>query len=282
MNGVKDCYSLWLDRLRRAGVESAGFELDLLLETVCSISKKERLLSPKQALTPEQTEQMERLLSRREAGEPLQYLLGWWEFYGRCFRVGPGVLIPRPDTERLVEWALEELERVPSPKVADLCAGSGCIGLTVACERPDAQVFLLEVSPQAAAYCDENRKIWAPGCTLFQTDVLKGTQGLTGLDAVLSNPPYIPSADLSSLGREVKHEPQLALDGAADGLCFYREIPPLWKDALKPGGLLAFEIGFDQAQAVCALLENADLEKIRVEKDYGGNNRVALARKPLR
>ena len=279
MSRIKDVYPIWLERLRRAGMDAADFELDLLLEAFCFISKKDRLLYPGRELSAEQIERLERLLSRREEGEPLQYLLGWWEFYGRRFRVGSGVLIPRQDTERLVELALRELEDIPSPQVADLCAGSGCIGLTVACERPDAQVFLLEVSSQAVVYCKENREIWAPHCTLFQTDVLKGTQGLAGLDAVLSNPPYIPSADLSSLQREVRHEPSMALDGTADGLCFYREIPPLWRDALKPGGLLAFEIGYDQAQAVCALLKEACFEGIRVEKDYGGNDRVVLAHK---
>lgn len=281
MNTIKDCCSLWLERLRRAGVEAAGFELDLLLETFCSVSKENRLLHPDRQLSLEQVQQMRGLLSRREAGEPLQYLLGWWEFYGRRFQVGPGVLIPRPDTERLVELALEALEGVPSPQVADLCAGSGCIGLTVACERPDAQVFLLELSGPAAEYCKKNREIWAPRCTLFLTDVLKGPPLLGRLDAVISNPPYIPSADLPALQREVRHEPSMALDGAADGLRFYREIPPLWKDALKPGGLLAFEIGFDQAAPVCTLLKVAGFEKIRVERDYGGNDRVVLAQKPL-
>lgn len=281
MRGVQDCYFLWLERLRRAGVESAGFELDLLLEAFCSVSKEDRLLHPDRPLSSQQVRRMRELLFRREAGEPLQYLLGWWEFYGRRFRVGPGVLIPRPDTERLVELALEELACVPSPQVADLCAGSGCVGLTIACQRPDAQVFLLEVSPQAAAYCEENKNAWAPRCALLKADVLKGPPQLSQLDAVISNPPYIPSADLSSLQREVKREPSLALDGAADGLRFYREIPPIWKDALKPGGLLAFEIGFDQGEAVRGLLKAAGFEKVRVEKDYGQNDRVALARKPL-
>lgn len=280
MNTVKDFYLVWLGCLRQAGIEAPGFELDLLLETFCAVSQKDRLLYPDRKLTPEQTKQIEQLLSRRIKGEPLQYLLGWWEFYGRRFSVGPGVLIPRPDTEKLVELVLKELEDIPSPRVADLCAGSGCIGLTIACERPDAQVSLLELSPQAADFCKKNREILAPRCSFFQADVLKDTQGLNHLDAVLSNPPYIPSADLPALQQEVQREPSMALDGEEDGLRFYREIPVLWKKTLKSGGLLAFEIGFDQAKPVCALLKEAGFEKIRVEKDYGGNDRVVLARNP--
>ena len=276
---VGTCYPLWLRRLQQAGVAAAGFELDLLLEGSCSISKAQRLAHPEQELCPEKIAQIQSWLSRREAGEPLQYLLGWWEFYGRRFAVGPGVLIPRADTEILVEQALKELANTPSPRIADLCAGSGCVGLTVACERPDAEVALLELSPKAGEYCKKNILSLAPLCCFVQADVLKNTAGLANMDAVLSNPPYIPSDDLPELQREVQHEPSLALDGADDGLRFYREIPFLWKKVLKPGGLLAFEIGFHQAQAVCALMRSAGFDSVRVVQDYGGNDRVVLGRK---
>ena len=280
MSSIKECYLSWTNRLRQAGIEAPGFELDLLLETFCFVSKKDRLLDPERELDQEKLEQMQMVLSRREEGEPLQYLLGWWEFYGRRFSVGPGVFIPRADTERLVEEALKELKSVSSPRIADLCAGSGCIGLTVACERPDAQVSLLELSPQAMDYCKKNRDVLAPRCMVSQADVLKDTAGLEQLDAVLSNPPYIPSAELCTLQREVRKEPCMALDGSADGLRFYREIPALWKKTIKPGGLLLLEIGFDQAMPVCDLLKEAGFEEIRVAKDYGGNDRVISAHKP--
>ena len=157
---VGTCYPLWLRRLQQAGVAAAGFELDLLLEGSCSISKAQRLAHPEQELCPEKIAQIQSWLSRREAGEPLQYLLGWWEFYGRRFAVGPGVLIPRADTEILVEQALKELANTPSPRIADLCAGSGCVGLTVACERPDAEVALLELSPKAGEYLKKISSLW--------------------------------------------------------------------------------------------------------------------------
>ncbi|MDD3193479.1 MAG: peptide chain release factor N(5)-glutamine methyltransferase [Oscillospiraceae bacterium] len=264
--------------MQQAEISAAGFELDLLLEAFVGISKAQRLSYPEQLLGQDEMARIEAALSRREAGEPLQYLLGWWEFYGRRFAVGPGVLIPRADTEILVEQALAELANTPSPKVADLCAGSGCVGITVACERPDAQIVLLELSPQAAAYCNKNSKALAPRCRFLQADVLRTTAGLTGLDAVLSNPPYIPSEGISGLQREVRQEPAMALDGSADGLRFYRGIPLLWRKALKPGGLLGFEIGFDQGQAVRDLLADAGFSDIRVVKDYSGNDRVVLGR----
>ena len=251
-----------------------------MLEEGLSLSKAQRLSHPEQEIGPENIAQIQQWISRREQGEPLQYLLGWWEFYGRRFSVGPGVLIPRADTEILVEQALKELEHVPAPRIADLCAGSGCVGLTIACERPTAQVSLLELSPDAFDYCARNVKALAPGCRLIRADVLRTTAGLTSLDAVLSNPPYIPSGDLPGLQKEVQKEPRLALDGAEDGLRFYREIPVLWKEALAPGGLIAFEIGFDQATAVVSFLERAGFCHIRTVKDYGGNDRVVLGRKP--
>lgn len=280
MSAIGTCYPVWLRRLREAGIDAAGFELDLMLEEGLSLSKAQRLSHPEQEIGPENIAQIQQWISRREQGEPLQYLLGWWEFYGRRFSVGPGVLIPRADTEILVEQALKELKHVPAPRIADLCAGSGCVGLTIACERPTAQVSLLELSPDAFEYCAGNVKALAPGCRLIRADVLRTTAGLTGLDAVLSNPPYIPSGDLPGLQKEVQKEPRLALDGAEDGLRFYREIPLLWKEALAPGGLIAFEIGFDQATAVVSFLERAGFCHIRTVKDYGGNDRVVLGRKP--
>lgn len=280
MSAIGTCYPVWLRRLREAGIDAAGFELNLMLEEGLSLSKAQRLSHPEQEIGPENIAQIQQWISRREQGEPLQYLLGWWEFYGRRFSVGPGVLIPRADTEILVEQALKELEHVPAPRIADLCAGSGCVGLTIACERPTAQVSLLELSPDAFDYCARNVKALAPGCRLIRADVLRTTAGLTSLDAVLSNPPYIPSGDLPGLQKEVQKEPRLALDGAEDGLRFYREIPLLWKEALAPGGLIAFEIGFDQATAVVSFLERAGFCHIRTVKDYGGNDRVVLGRKP--
>lgn len=172
---VGACYPVWLRRLQQAGIVSAGFELDLMLEEGFAISKAQRLAHPERELTPEEVARMQGWLVRREAGEPLQYLLGWWEFYGRRFAVGPGVLIPRADTETLVEQVLKQLEGVPSPQVADLCAGSGCVGLTIACERPDAEVALVELSPEAGEYCASNIRALAPRCRLIQADVLKST-----------------------------------------------------------------------------------------------------------
>ena len=279
MSAIGTCYPVWLRRLREAGIDAAGFELDLMLEEGLSLSKAQRLSHPEQEIGPENIAQIQQWISRREQGEPLQYLLGWWEFYGRRFSVGPGVLIPRADTEILVEQALKELEHVPAPRIADLCAGSGCVGLTIACERPTAQVSLLELSPDAFDYCARNVKALAPGCRLIRADVLRTTAGLTGLDAVLSNPPYIPTSVIHSLAEEVKlHEPLMALDGKEDGLWFYREIVRKGPEYLKRGGRLFFEIGYDQGEAVRSLMEEAGFTEVTVKKDLAGLDRVVFGR----
>ena len=276
---LRQWYARQKEILTQSGVESAGFELDLLLEQFAEISRERRLLCPDTTLEEPIRQKLEALISRRAAGEPLQYLLGCWEFFGRPFSVGPGVLIPRSDTEVLIEQALERLSDTPDPKIADLCAGSGCIGITMACERPDAQVTLMELSPQAGAFCQKNIDDLSPRCRLVYGDVLCDTAGLSNLDAVLSNPPYIPTKDLADLQREVQQEPAMALDGDTDGLRFYRGITALWKQALRPGGWLIYEIGFDQAQAVCDILIQHGFSQVCAVKDYGGNDRVVCGRK---
>lgn len=267
-------YADWIGFLRQEGIESASFEVDLLLEECLGVHKAMRLLRPDLTITPEQKARIDTLLHRRICGEPLQYLLGRWDFYGRSFLVGPGVLIPRADTEILVEHALEKTKAVAAPVIADLCAGTGCVGITMACQRPDAQVYLMELSDPAADYCKKNLAALAPQAHFVKRDVLIPTADLPLFDAVLSNPPYIPTADLQTLQKEVRHEPAMALDGDKDGLRFYRGITAVWREKLVPGGLLAYEIGYDQAQAVSAILEEHNFMDITVLKDYAGNNRV--------
>ncbi|MBQ7083299.1 MAG: peptide chain release factor N(5)-glutamine methyltransferase [Oscillospiraceae bacterium] len=276
---LRNWYAQQKKRMTEAGIESAGFELDLLLAQFADISRERRLLCPDTGLDDPVRQRLDGLITRRLQGEPLQYLLGQWEFFGRSFSVGPGVLIPRADTEILVEQALSVLEKIPSPKIADLCAGSGCIGITVACERPDAAVSLVELSEQAAVWCRKNIDALAPQCCLLQADVLNSTAGLEDLDAVLSNPPYIPTKDLSGLQKEVQNEPFMALDGDTDGLRFYRGITGLWKKRIRPGGWMIYEIGFDQAEDVSRILAEHGFKKVRTIKDYGGNDRVVLGQK---
>lgn len=243
-------------RLREGGIEAADFEAAQLLAA-----------SPDRAVP-------EDLVIRRLQGEPLQYLLGEWEFWGMTFAVGKGVLIPRPDTEILVEEGLAALQGTEAPRVLDLCAGSGCVALALAQERPDAAVTAVEWDPAAYAYLEKNVAALGGSVTPARADVLAPPPaGWGGFDLITANPPYLTAEEMTALSPEVRREPPQALFGGKDGLDFYRAIRDRWLPLLKPGGTLALEIGWRQAGAVCAIFAPC---APRVRKDYGGNDRVVI------
>lgn len=220
-------------------------------------------------------------LHRLESGEPLQYLLGEWEFYGLPLAVGPGVLIPRADTETIVETCLLALAPVPAPAIWDLCSGSGAIALALASRRPDARILAAELSEEALPYLRQNIAALAPDrVTAVQTDVL--TQLPDGLcDLIVSNPPYITGADMQTLSPQVRREPELALYGGEDGLRFYRQLTHSCYDHLRPGGWLIFEIGYDQGESVPALLRQRGFDQVFCRNDLAGVPRCAGGRRPL-
>lgn len=220
-------------------------------------------------------------LHRLENGEPLQYLLGEWEFYGLPLAVGPGVLIPRADTETIVETCLLALAPVPDPAIWDLCSGSGAIALALASRRPDARILAAELSEEALPYLRQNIAALAPDqVTAVQTDVL--TQLPDGLcDLIVSNPPYITGADMQILSPQVRREPELALYGGEDGLRFYRQLTHSCYDHLRPGGWLIFEIGYDQGESVPALLRQRGFDQVFCRNDLAGVPRCAGGRRPL-
>ena len=220
-------------------------------------------------------------LHRLESGEPLQYLLGEWEFYGLPLAVGPGVLIPRADTETIVETCLLALAPVPDPAIWDLCSGSGAIALALASRRPDARILAAELSEEALPYLRQNIAALAPNqVTAVQTDVL--TQLPDGLcDLIVSNPPYITGADMQTLSPQVRREPELALYGGEDGLRFYRQLTHSCYDHLRPGGWLIFEIGYDQGESVPALLRQRGFDQVFCRNDLAGVPRCAGGRRPL-
>ena len=220
-------------------------------------------------------------LHRLESGEPLQYLLGEWEFYGLPLAVGPGVLIPRADTEAIVETCLLALAPVPDPAIWDLCSGSGAIALALASRRPDARILAAELSEEALPYLRQNIAALAPDqVTAVQTDVL--TQLPDGLcDLIVSNPPYITGADMQTLSPQVRREPELALYGGEDGLRFYRQLTHSCYDHLRPGGWLIFEIGYDQGESVPALLRQRGFDQVFCRNDLAGVPRCAGGRRPL-
>ena len=215
------------------------------------------------------------LVDRRLQGEPLQYLLGTADFYGRSFVVRPGVLIPRFDTEILIDTALPFLKEGDS--VLDLCAGTGCIGLTLGAER-GVSVTEVEKFADAFSLLRENAARICPSARLVQADVL--TDEFCGqYDMIVSNPPYIPSEDIAQLSAEVRREPITALDGGTDGLDFYRSLIGRFLPHLKNGGVMMFECGIDQASAIEDLFRRFGFDSVGRVRDYGGVERVVFAKK---
>ena len=219
-------------------------------------------------LAPEEVARLEALLERRLAGEPVQYVLGSAWFMGLEFYVDARVLIPRQDTEALCEAALAFLRGKPSPRVLDLCAGSGAIGLSLAKLYPQAKVTLADVSADACAVMDKNRRRLGAEAEIVEGDLFAPLAGRK-FDFIACNPPYIRAGELDSLQAEVQREPRLALDGGADGLDVYRRIAATYKDHLAAGGALFLEIGWDEAEAVRALFGGG-----RVLRDLNGRDRV--------
>ncbi len=229
-------------------------------------------------LTPDEERRFEELIDRRSAGEPVAYITGEKEFMGYRFRLNRDCLIPRPDTETVVENIIDT-NRLPQPKILDLCCGSGCIGLSLALFIKGARVSLCDISLGALKMADENSKLHglADRTEIFRLDVLREPLPV-GFDIIVSNPPYIPSRVTDKL-QVTKTEPRLALDGGDDGLDFYRVITTKAYESLVQGGVLACEIGWDQAEAVSALFGGAGFGNILVKKDYGGNDRLVRGEK---
>lgn len=255
-------------------------ELSLIAQRVAGISSDRFLLLFLTDSLPEPTErqreEIESLVALRSQGEPLQYLLGSADFYGRSFAVRRGVLIPRFDTEILVDTALEILSDGDS--VLDLCAGTGCIGLTLGAER-NVRVTEVEKYDAAFSVLRENAAAVCPSARLIRADVL--TDPIDGeYDMIVSNPPYIPTADLQTLCAEVLREPLTALDGGEDGLDFYRVLVRRFAPHLRAGGTLLFECGIGQASALEAELRAAGFVSPFRVRDYGGVERVVGAKKP--
>lgn len=265
---------------------SHEFEAKQILRTVLNLTTSDIVLNNPLNITENQQNAIEILLKKRLAHEPLQYLLGKWEFFGRDFYVGQGVLIPRADTEILVETALSHVKGKENPRILDLCSGSGCIGVTMALERPDATVFAVEKSPEAFAFLEKNNVSLKAGAVCILGDALD-PQIVTGdFDCILSNPPYLTARDMRELDEEVRFEPEMALYGEEDGLFFYRELTKIYHSRVKPGGLLGFEIGLGQEEDVCNILlnfhENRGFQRNNVcqIKDYNGIMRVIAASFP--
>lgn len=220
-------------------------------------------------------EQIKQIVLKRRQGIPLQYILGRWWFYKYEFLVGEGVLVPRQDTEVLVESALDFIKDIKEPAVCDLCSGSGCIAISIAADRPDAKVYAVEKYQAAFSYLEKNiQHNKTPNVTPKLYDVLDTPFGKYNL--IVCNPPYIPTADKADLSKEVLNEPHTALFGGDDGLYFYREISKNWKQSLLENGILAFEVGINEADAVAQILKDNGFINIGFKNDLIGIRRVVF------
>ena len=266
-------------RLMMAGVPDARFDAAQLYQFVTG--RDHRL---DDGPTADEAARLQVLAERRAAREPLQYLLGEWDFMDFTLKVGRGVLCPRADSEVVCETAIELLQDVEAPAVYDLCAGTGCLGLGIARAVPGAKVTCVEFSHDAWPYLTAN--VAALGSKTTQAELADVLTYYTqiepaSVDLIISNPPYLTAQEMESLMPETAKEPAMALDGGRDGLDFYRVLVRQYRDAVRPGGWLVLEIGYAQAEAVLALGKAAGWQGGTCRKDAGGNDRVVFFRKLL-
>ena len=262
----------------KLGLDSPRLTAELLLAHVLHISRVRLYIDLDRPLEASELAAYRGLIARRGAGEPTSYLTGTREFYGRPFAVDARVLVPRPETELLVEAVLQVVPRDAAARVLDLCTGSGCVGVTIALERPSVRVLATDASPEAVEVARANAATLG-AADRFEArlgDLVAPVEGELPFDVVVANPPYIPRGELPTLPAEVRREPQLALDGGPDGLDVVRRIATAAPVRLVPGGLLAMEIGDGQGPAVHSLLEAAGYGSVRIERDLARHDRLAL------
>lgn len=269
-------------RLKAAGKEAYAFEAELLLEKAAGLNRTALFLRGEEVLSEEVLTVYEGYLSEREQGRPTQYILGEWEFMGLPFCVGEGVLIPRGDTEVLVETILEKQQAEKFKSILDIGTGSGCIPISLGHYGKFEKIMAVDISPKALGYATENAVKNNINIDFYESDLFTNlpAEWKGKLDAIVSNPPYIPKKDIAELMTEVKDfEPMNALDGGEDGLDFYRAIVEQAKEWLVDGGWLFFEIGYDQGEDLRKLLQEFGYTAIEIRQDLAGLDRVALGRK---
>ncbi|KCZ85537.1 HemK family methyltransferase [Hyphomonas adhaerens MHS-3] len=268
-------------RLRAAGIDEASHEVRLMMMAASGLSRT-GLISAEADIVPEDIAgRFDEMLRRRQERQPLQHILGTTEFYGLEFACDARALIPRPDSETVVEAALRLVPEDAAMMIADLGTGTGCLLAALLANRPQLRGVGVEASPQAASLARENLSRLG---LEDRASVFEGSwadwQDWHAAGLIISNPPYIASAEIAVLAPEVRtHDPMSALDGGADGLEAYREIIGRARQYLKPGAWLVFEIGHDQKEAVSGLMESAEFAEIGASKDLGGNDRAVWGRK---
>lgn len=275
---VGEAYRKTKDILTEAGFEAPAFEALCLTEKVFGFNRLALITKGEETVASEEKlAVLAELTEKRLNHEPLQYLLGKWSFMGIDLLVGEGVLVPRDDTEVVTSLCIDYLSCKESPNVIDLCAGSGAISLALE-KYANCKVTAVELSDKAFSYLTQNIKLNNSAVNALNGDIFECHKDIAdnSLDLIVSNPPYIKTADIASLQEEVQHEPAMALDGGESGLDFYRRIVPLWKPKLKAGGALAFELGEGQYDEVSRILANNGFGGITESIDFGGVQRAII------
>lgn len=280
---VSDSFENTKKRLLECGIESPEFEARVIFEELFGRNFGKDIIMGRlrRELSQSESARLDDMVARRISGEPLQYIIGEWEFYGLRFKVGKGVLIPRQDTETLADAALSLLKDVKQPKIVDLCSGTGCIPIALSYNLADVQISAAELYDEAYGYLEANIANHGNKVKPYRLDALdiNSAKLFSELDMITCNPPYLTGEDMLGLQKEVSFEPESALYGEDDGLEYYRIIPKIWRDSLRKGGYILLEIGCEQAKSVSEILNDCGYSDITVVKDLAGKDRVVQAKR---
>lgn len=274
MDGALTAYNKAKRALAQAGITDS-LEARVLFETASGLARAG--LTREDTISENAASALNELVSRRIAGEPLQYLAGSWPFLDFELSVGEGVLIPRPETELLAQTAIDFLSTRENPTALDLCSGSGCVAIAIKRALPKCTVSALERSSEALSFLKKNTIALAGGITVIEADVFDYSRAprRASLDCITCNPPYLTPSEYDT-SAELAHEPREAFVAGRDGLDFYRHIIPNYKPLLKEGGALIFETGFTQTEAVAGMMSDAGYCEVKALSDQFGNPRVVL------
>ena len=280
-----DIFNKSVDYLKKNGVPSPLLDTEYIFSDVLKVSRNTLKYSMSREIKEEDKDKIrEMLVLRAKKRKPLQYILGEWEFYGLPFKVSEGVLIPRADTEILVEQCIQLMREVEEPNILDIGSGTGAISIAIANELKSSSVTGIDINEKAIELANKNKTLnKIKNINFVKSNLFENLDKDFKYDLIVSNPPYISKNEYETLMPEVKnYEPQNALTDLGDGLYFYREISKLAGEYLKDTGYLAYEIGYNQAKDVTKILQNNNFDILSVIKDYGGNDRVVIAKKAVK
>ena len=280
-----DIFNKSVDYLKKNGVPSPLLDTEYIFSDVLKVSRNTLKYSMSREIKEEDKDKIrEMLVLRAKKRKPLQYILGEWEFYGLPFKVSEGVLIPRADTEILVEQCIQLMREVEEPNILDIGSGTGAISIAIANELKSSSVTGIDINEKAIELANKNKTLnRIKNINFVKSNLFENLDKDFKYDLIVSNPPYISKEEYENLMPKVKkYEPQNALTDLGDGLYFYREISKLAGEYLKDTGYLAYEIGYNQAKDVTKILQNNNFDILSVMKDYGGNDRVVIAKKTIK